>query len=45
VRETVALVPGSRMTLIRGAVHLPCVEKPEAYAEVLTSFLKEIGHV
>lgn len=45
VRETVALVPGSRMALIRGAGHLPCIEKPEAYASILTQFLKEIGHV
>ena len=31
--------------MIRGAGHLPCVEKPAEYAEVLTGFLKEIGHV
>jgi pimeloyl-ACP methyl ester carboxylesterase len=29
VRETVDLVKGSRFHLIRGAGHLPCVEKPE----------------
>ena len=45
VRETAALVKGSRFHLIRGAGHLPCVEKPAEYAEVLTGFLKEIGHV
>ena len=45
VRETVALVNGSRFHLIRGAGHLPCVEKPGEYAEVLTEFLKETGHV
>ena len=45
VRETAALVKGSRFHLIRGAGHLPCVEKPADYAEVLTGFLKEIGHV
>ena len=45
VRETAALVHGSRFQLIRGAGHLPCVEKPAAYAEVLTAFLKETGHV
>ena len=45
VRETVALVSGSRLHLIRGAGHLPCVEKPGEYAAVLCEFLKEIGHV
>ncbi|MGB5560191.1 MAG: 3-oxoadipate enol-lactonase [Paracoccaceae bacterium] len=45
VRETVELVKGARFHLIRGAGHLPCVEKPGEYAEVLTSFLRETGHV
>lgn len=45
VRETADLVKGSRFHLIRGAGHLPCVENPAEYAEVLTAFLKEIGHV
>ena len=45
VRETVDLIPGSRFHLIRGAGHLPCVEKPVEYAEVLGGFLEEIGHV
>jgi len=45
VRETAELVKGSRFHLIRGAGHLPCVEKPEEYAEVLAGFLREIGHV
>ena len=45
VRETVELVPGSRMELIRGAGHLPCVEDPEAYAKILNDFIKETGHV
>ncbi len=45
VRETVDLVKGSRFHLIRGAGHLPCVEKPGEYAELLTDFLHEIGHV
>ena len=45
VRETADLVKGSRFHLIRGAGHLPCVEKPDEYAKVLTDFLKEIGHV
>lgn len=45
VRETADLIKGSRFHLIRGAGHLPCVEKPEDYAEVLTGFLQEIDHV
>ncbi|MCV2863569.1 3-oxoadipate enol-lactonase [Defluviimonas sp. WL0075] len=44
VRETAELVRGSRFHLIRGAGHLPPVEKPEDYAEVLTGFLRDIGH-
>ncbi|MEX0340768.1 MAG: 3-oxoadipate enol-lactonase, partial [Arenibacterium sp.] len=35
VRETIDLIPGSQFKLIRGAGHLPCVEKPEKYAAIL----------
>lgn len=45
VRETVDLVKGSRFEIIRGAGHLPCVEKPATYAALLTRFLRETGHV
>lgn len=45
VRETADLVKGSRFRLIRGAGHLPPVEKPAEYAAVLTEFLVAIGHV
>jgi 3-oxoadipate enol-lactonase len=45
VRETVDLIPGSKFHLIRKAGHLPCVEKPEEFAAVLTDFLKGVGHV
>ena len=45
VRETVNLIHGSKFELIRRAGHLPCVEKPEEYAALLTAFLKETGHV
>ena len=45
IRETATLIPGSRFALIRGGGHLPFVERPEAYADALTTFLKEIGHV
>ena len=43
VFETAALIPGAQTALIRGAGHLPCVEKPEDYARVLTDFLKAQG--
>ena len=45
VRETVDLVPGSSFHLIRKTGHLPCVEKPQEYARVLTDFLRSVGHL
>lgn len=44
VRETAELIPGHRFALMRGAGHLPMVEKPAEYAALLESFLGEIGH-
>ncbi|MFZ5962874.1 3-oxoadipate enol-lactonase [Thalassococcus sp. BH17M4-6] len=43
VRETTALVPGSEFQVIRGAGHLPCVERPEEYARILSDFLTRQG--
>jgi 3-oxoadipate enol-lactonase len=45
MRETADLVPGSRFVLMRRSGHLPCVDNPAGYADHLTTFLKEIGHV
>jgi 3-oxoadipate enol-lactonase len=45
VRETAALIPGSRFELMRGSGHLPCVEDPDGYAELLRGFLSEVGHL
>lgn len=45
VRETVDLIPGAKFHLIRGAGHLPCLDRPEAFATALTDFLKETGHI
>ena len=45
VRETASVINGSRFELIRSAGHLPCVEKPDEYAEILTGFLRDIGHI
>ena len=44
VRETADLIPGHRFALMRGAGHLPMVEKPAEFAALLNTFLAEIGH-
>lgn len=44
VKETVGLIPGSQFHLIRGAGHLPCVENPEEYVQVLTTFIQAQAH-
>lgn len=45
VRETVALIPGSKFELIRRAGHLPCVEQPDIFSDHLITFLREVGHI
>ena len=45
VRETVDLIPGSTFHLMRKAGHLPCVEQPIEYAQVLTDFMRSTGHI
>lgn len=45
VRETVDLIPGSQFHLIRRAGHLPCVEKPQEYAQVISDFMRSVGHI
>ncbi len=45
VRETLGLIPGSRMELMRRKGHLPCVEDPAGYAQLLTNFMIETGHI
>jgi len=45
VRELAELIPGAEYHLIRGAGHLPCVEKPDEFAARLVQFLSEIGHL
>ena len=44
VRETAELIRGHRWALMRGAGHLPMVERPGDYAELLGDFLASIGH-
>lgn len=45
VRETADLIPGSQFRLIRGAGHLPFIEKPAEYATSIITFLQQIGHI
>lgn len=45
VQDTADLIAGSRMEVIKGAGHIPCVETPQTYTAILSRFLKEIGHV
>lgn len=45
VRETAALIPGSRFEVIRGAGHLPPVEAPAALGALVTEFLEDHGLV
>ncbi|MEM7269758.1 MAG: 3-oxoadipate enol-lactonase [Pseudomonadota bacterium] len=45
VRETVDLIPGGAFHLIRGAGHLPCIEQPQVTADIIGTFLKDIGHI
>jgi len=39
--STHKLIPGSRLEIIEGPGHLPCVEKPETTAGIIMDFLKE----
>lgn len=45
VRELAGLIPGAEFALIRGAGHLPCIDRPDDYAAIVTDFLKAVGHV
>jgi 3-oxoadipate enol-lactonase len=45
VRETADMIPGSQFRLIRGAGHLPFIEKPAEYAAIVSTFLNDIGHI
>ena len=45
VRETADLIRGARFEIIRGAGHVPMVEKPDEYTAMITGFLRSIGHV
>ncbi len=45
VQATANLITAARLEVMAGAGHLPCVEAPKAYADILIRFLKELGHV
>ena len=45
VREMAELIPGSEFHLLRGSGHLPAADQPEVFADILSGFLKRIGHV
>ncbi|ODM44570.1 3-oxoadipate enol-lactonase [Cereibacter johrii] len=45
VRETAELIRGSRFEIVRGAGHVPSIDKPAEVAALLTEFLRSIGHV
>lgn len=42
VREMAALVEGARFELIRGAGHLPMIDRPEAFAAALAGYLEAL---
>ena len=43
VKETASRIQGARFELIEGVGHLPCVEVPEAFAELVIEFAAEVG--
>lgn len=44
VRATADLIPGAAFHCINGAGHLPCVDSPVAFANILSAFLKDQSH-
>lgn len=41
-RELAGLIPGAEFSLIEKAAHLPCVEQPEAVAQRMIQFFREV---
>jgi len=41
VRSTADLIPGARFELVEGAGHLPCIEAPDAVADLILEFTAE----
>lgn len=44
VRELAGLIPGAGFELIRGAGHLPPIDRPEAFAARVSDFARATGH-
>jgi 3-oxoadipate enol-lactonase len=44
-RETIELIPGAQMRLLRHAGHLPCIDQPKEFAGAVSGFLHNIGHI
>jgi 3-oxoadipate enol-lactonase len=44
VQATIASIAGASFNVIDGVGHLPCVETPARYANLLTAFFKENGY-
>lgn len=45
VKGTLDLIPGSRMEVIEGSGHLPCVDRPAMTAAMITGFLQDLNVV
>ncbi|PLW77972.1 3-oxoadipate enol-lactonase [Cohaesibacter celericrescens] len=45
VRATIDRLPNAHFETIAGVGHLPCVEAPQTYADLLIPFFEEINHV
>ncbi|CAH1651832.1 MULTISPECIES: 3-oxoadipate enol-lactonase [unclassified Chelatococcus] len=44
VRDTAALIPGARFSVIENAGHIPAIEQPRVLAEHISTFLNEAHH-
>lgn len=44
VRDTAERITGARFEIIAGAGHIPSIERPEDLAQLISSFLHEVGY-
>ncbi|WMT87966.1 3-oxoadipate enol-lactonase [Pelagibacterium sp. 26DY04] len=42
VTELAKSIPGSRLEIIKGAGHIPCVEQPEMLSEIILAFIQSL---